>query len=419
MKRLLLVLLLAGCPKGGGDPGSVGPQGPKGDKGDPGPQGIQGIPGMPGMQGVAGMQGPPGQVLIVDGGVVTGPQGPRGVSVLLTDAGACVIVSYEDGGAPYAICQGAPGQQGMPGLKGDPGVQGQPGMQGTQGMPGVQGMAGPMGLQGPSGPPGPSGPALYLDGGALPVASSDGYAFAGYTAAVYDGNLGGPIGANAKCAAEFVGSHLCTDREFMWAGVSSAPASPDAGFWMDDSRFSSQSAPNFFPRDRDYSGCQEWVSNVGAGNFWHFWQQTGISMVDGYNVCNVPRQLACCRSPHAGWFRGYTTALYDGNLGGPIGANQKCSAQFPRSHLCTDREFMWAGTSVSSGAAGFWMDDSRFSSQSAPNFFPRDRDYSGCQEWVSNAGAGNFWHYWQPTGISTVDGYNVCNVARQLACCGG
>ena len=63
-----------------------------------------------------------GTVLVLDGGVVTGPRGPQGASLLVLslDAGVqCptggVLVALEDGGSPHAVCDGAQGPIGMTG----------------------------------------------------------------------------------------------------------------------------------------------------------------------------------------------------------------------------------------------------------------------------------------------------------------
>lgn len=66
---------------------------------------------------------------MLDGGVVTGPQGARGASVALTalpPGGACAtggtLVSLEDGGSPQVLCNGAAGATGATGPAGTPGV---------------------------------------------------------------------------------------------------------------------------------------------------------------------------------------------------------------------------------------------------------------------------------------------------------
>jgi hypothetical protein len=391
-----------------------------------------------------------GQVLVIDGGVVTGPQGPQGASVVLNtiDAGTVcamggVRVALEDGGSPKVICNGLVGPQGPAGPTGATGATGAPGPAGAAGATGPAGPAGPAGPtgatgatgatgpagptgstgvtgpQGPQGPPGPPGPALYLDGGALPAANNDGLTFVGFTSALSDGAMGGPIGANAKCAAEYPGAHLCTYREYTWAGSSLTPGT--AGFWLDGSFSSTSSSPNYYPRDRDSSyTCDNWRSNNGPTEYMRYYDAQGVSSGFGYNICNVPRQLACCRSPHRGWFRGYTSVKYDGAMGGPIGANAKCAAEYPGAHLCTYREFTWAGVGTAPGLDGFWLDGSFSSTSSSPNYYPRDRDSSyTCDNWRSNNGPTQYMRYYDAQGVSSGFGYNICNVARQLACCGG
>jgi hypothetical protein len=402
-----------------------------------------------------------GQVLVLDGGVVTGPMGSRGASVLVVnlDAGVpCptggVRVSLEDGGNPAVICNGTPGAQGAMGLQGaqgpqgvaggvgpqgpvgatgatgpagavgPAGSQGVPGAQGPAGVAGVAGPAGPAGAtgaQGLTGPQGPSGPALLLDGGALPSPSSQGFSFAGYTANLYDGNLGGITGAHAKCDLEFSGAHLCTYREFMW---SAPPTSPSAvGAWLDNDAYSSSSNPNLWPRDRSSSACTNWTSNSNPStnySAYSFMQPTGYWSPSAYDVCQVARQLACCRS-NTRWFRGYTSAKYDGNLGGILGAHAKCNAEFTRSHLCTYRELMWSGSGLAPAATGAWLDNDAYSSSSNPNLWPRDRSSSACTNWTSNSNPStnySAYSYLLPTGYWSPSAYDVCQVPRQLACCG-
>jgi hypothetical protein len=346
--------------------------------------------------------------------------------VLLRDAGACVIVSYEDGGSPYSICQGPQGAQGpmgAPGMNGGQGPMGQQGAQGPMGTPGmagapgVAGMTGATGPMGPAGPQGPPGPALLLDGGSVPATAEEGIVFAGFTSATYDGNLGGPIGANAKCAAEFAGSHLCTEREYQWAGGGSAPAST-SGFWLDNSWYSS--SYNLFARDRQTTyTCDNWRSNANPGSSMYYYDNQGVSSAITNTNCAVARALGCCRSPQSGWFRGFTPTAYDGNLGGPIGANAKCSAAFPRSHLCTEREYQWAGAGVTPpGTSGFWLDNSWYSS--SYNLFVRDRQTTyTCDNWRSNANPGSSMYFYDSQGVSSAITNTNCAVARALACCGG
>jgi hypothetical protein len=103
-----------------------------------------------------------------------------------------------------------------------------------------------------------------------------------------------------------------------------------------------------------------------------------------------------------------------------MGANAKCAQQYPGAHLCTAREFQWAGVGVSPGPAGFWIDTPWSSTSSQPNSFPRDRDSAlTCNNWRSSDGPGEWSRYFDVQGVSSSAMYNVCHIARQLACCGG
>lgn len=256
------------------------------------------------------------------------------------------------------------------------------------------------------------GPALLLDGGAIPLSASDGYVFAGYTVATFTGDLGGPIGSNAKCAAEFPGSHLCSDREFKWAGVGVIPGA--AGFWIGRTVFPTGSTPSPQPRDVIGATCDNWRSAATDINA-NFHDVMGID-TSVYGGCATQRQLACCRSGHSTWFRGFTSMTYTGNLGGPLGSNQKCAAEYPGSHLCSDREFKWAGVGVTPGVNGFWAGRTVDSSASTPTPQPRDLIFATCDNWRSAATDING-AYHARNGTEASD-YGGCAITRQLACCG-
>jgi hypothetical protein len=71
-------------------------------------------------------------------------------------------------------------------------------------------------------------------------------------------------------------------------------------------------------------------------------------------------------------------------------------------------------------ASGAFIDYSAYPSSSSPNVLPRDR-YGGysCNEWRSSDGPSNYAVYLDPNALLTSAGYNICNVARPLSCCGG
>ena len=153
-----------------------------------------------------------------------GPQGAPGVTASLLPAMSAqcvtggVLLTFADGGTS-AVCNGAQGPQGAQGTQGLQGLQGPPGVQGLTGAQGPAGSTGPQGIQGPPGPP---GAVLYLDGGA-PFVAPGRVQFAGFTSALFNGNLGGITGANAKCSTEFAGSFLCTYDDFSSAETSASP----------------------------------------------------------------------------------------------------------------------------------------------------------------------------------------------------
>jgi hypothetical protein len=364
-----------------------------------------------------------GQVLVLDGGVVTGPQGPRGASVTVSVADAgCVRIALDDGGSPQLVCNGAQGAVGPQGLAGPSGASGAAGAAGAAGAMGPAGAAGPSGATGPQGPQGPPGAVYFLDGG-LPSTGylgdgSDGLAFAGFTSATSDGNLGGVNGANAKCDAEFAGSHFCNDREFNLIGTSASI--PVTGVWADQGLYPSSSSPSATVRDRYYNGadCSFWTTNATGYTGLQI-DVTSRPIANTTTPCTLVRPLACCRAPTR-WFRGFTVATYTGALGGVAGANQKCNAEFPRSHFCNDREFGLAGVGVTIPAAGVWADQGLYPSSSSPSATVRDRYYNGadCSYWTT-AAVGYTGLVITSTGRPTANTTTVCTGTHPLTCCGG
>ena len=318
---LIATLLLAACSRGERGPegpqGPIGPQGPQGLQGERGAEGMQGPQGPQGAQGAMGaqgLQGPAGMVLVIDGGVVTGPPGASVAVTPIAPGGAVCptggvrVTQLHDGGLPN-LCNGAQGPQGDVGPQGAQGQSGPQGMQGLQGVPGpagppgdagpqgpagpqgLQGAAGPQGAPGPQGPPGPPGPqgqVLYLDGGV--VLSMGTVRFAGYTPLLYNGNLGGFPGANAKCDVAFPGSHFCTLSDFSRSEPDVNP--PAGGAWVDQNREASGTR----------YGSSNCVSSAAQGSW-----TNGASSVNGPflspagyfwngSACDVQRPLACCEN---------------------------------------------------------------------------------------------------------------------------
>jgi collagen triple helix repeat protein len=148
------------------------------------------VPGVPGPQGEKGDKGDPGNSIV-------GPPGPAG---------------------PQGIA-GLPGAPGAKGDKGDVGPQGPAGPQGPTGSMGPQGPDGPQGATGATGPQGPAGvitkDALCAVYNSEHVRVGDAPPFCPPQQKVvflssqsYNGNLGGLVGADAKCQALAVSAGL-------------------------------------------------------------------------------------------------------------------------------------------------------------------------------------------------------------------
>ncbi|MFZ5442906.1 MAG: hypothetical protein ACOZQL_23070 [Myxococcota bacterium] len=447
-----------------GTAGATGPQGPAG------PQGVQGPPGMVLVVDGGTVVGPPGFSVLVtpvtaggmpcptggvritqlsDGGIThlchgetgaTGPQGPAGpqgptgaqgpmgpqgalggsVSATTLPPGSpqCLtgglLLSFPDAGTA-ALCNGVQGAQGATGATGPQGPAGPTGAQGATGPSGPQGPAGPtgatgatgaqgpagpqgaLGPQGPAGPAGPPGAVLYLDGGVV-LANPDAVQFVGFTVATYTGNLGGIVGANQKCRAEFPGSFLCTSSDY-YRGEPDVGA-PGQGAWIDYERSAAGS--------RDSSACNAtgaWTNGTSSDWAYAVTSTGGLASPN----CNNLRALSCCRQTRAPRvFRGYTTATYNGNLGGIVGANQKCRAEFPGSYLCTVSDFYLAEPEFGAPGAGAWLDYERTGAGV--------RDSSACNQngaWTNPTSSDWAYTVTATGGLASPN----CSLVMSLACC--
>ena len=420
--------------------------------------GSNGSTGAEGPAGPQGVQGPAGEVRVLDGGIVVGPAGasvlvtpvtiggttcptggvritqlsdggisnvcngetgPAGPAItgtaLAVGSASCtnggVRLNFADGGT-LAVCNGAAGSTGAMGPQGPTGLAGPQGPQGNVGPGGVagpQGNAGPQGSPGPAGPTGsigPAGPAgspgavLYLDGGIV-IANGEWVAFAGFTQATYTGDLGGIAGANQKCSAEFSRSFLCTVSEFHRG--ESAIGAPGTGAWADYERDENGA--------RSVSGC--YANSLGAWSLGTNGDYAPLILPNGNRTdsnCNVTHALACCRNAPKSIFRGFTQATSNGNLGGIAGANQKCSAEFSNSFLCTVSDVHKGEPAVGAPGNGAWADYERDTNGA--------RSVSGC--YANSLGAwslgtnGDYAPNILPNGNRTDSN---CDVVHSLACC--
>lgn len=238
---------------------------------------------------------------------------------------------------------------------------------------------------------GPPGPALYLDGGVVSLGARW-VRINGFTTAVYNGNLGGIVGANQKCEAEYPGSTFCSLSDFRTAEPDTSNAPPTGSAWID--------GPRDAEEERAGTGCSTWTSASNSTTAGY------VDTAGSYNAsyCNVARPLTCCTIPLKRTFRGITAFTSNGNLGGVMGANSRCRAEFPGSFFCTLTDFKAAEVRTPPGG-GPWVDG------------PRDendrRAGTGCSTWTSASGSTTA-GYLEPTG-----GYaaSYCSVARPIACC--
>jgi hypothetical protein len=307
---------------------------------------------MMGAQGATGVQGPPGPqgaVLVLDGGVVTGPPGasvltsPLPVGDSVCAFGGVMVTQLSDGGVTR-VCngeRGAIGPMGPTGPAGAAGVAGPAGPQGVMGSVGPMGPAGPAGAMGPTGPAGVAGPAgatgpagpagvagpagatgatgatgpagpagvsgpagatgpagpagavLLLDGGVVVTAIGTGApTFAGITTFTTTGAPVGPAGQqgrlsmNAYCNAEFPGSHICND--FEWAESTPFDPVPASGAWLEFSNTDNSRSGT--------GGCNGWTAGTSVGGYSRVvaTQTGGTASNPATPTCGSVLPIACC-----------------------------------------------------------------------------------------------------------------------------
>jgi hypothetical protein len=297
------------------------------------------------------------------------------------------------------------------------------GPMGPMGAAGMNGAAGAMGATGPAGPqgvPGSQGPG----GGVFGEAASQ---FAGFTTATFAGNGSGREAMHARCAAAFTGAHLCHMSEYYLSNSATVP--PASGAWIDSSGFISAASSTGslvngagdvrLGRIIGASGlnCTSWTA---SGSLGYMLTVSGVSQ----QSCTTPRPLACCSTPYAEHFRGFTTqTVSGGRSGGRAEMHQLCGAQFPGSHLCWTAEYARATPTVTPPASGAWIDSSAHLHTSGSLY---DTNYletaelgrytSGnslnCTAWTE--ASPQLGYALTPDGLSQVQ----CATARPLACCG-
>jgi hypothetical protein len=116
--------------------------------------------------------------------------------------------------------------------------------------------------------------------------------FAGFTGAVYNGNIGGRTAAHAICAVELPGAHMCHAAEYV-RSVSS-DAVPPEGAWLDPSATSTSvstvSGAPAFGRYVSANACTHWTQgSAGSGTY----IDVGGQIYTG-GTCTATRHIACC-----------------------------------------------------------------------------------------------------------------------------
>lgn len=267
------------------------------------------------------------------GNVIEGPQGPAGPEGAVGPIGP----AGPEGPMGPAGATGSAGPQGPKGEKGDAGVAG---AQGPAGATGPQGVAGPIGPQGVPGPQGPAGTnplaGLSCPAGQVVRAMKLGPPIEVYcepptwaaktvflTDSIYDGNLGGLSGADAKCQAEATAkgipgifkawlSDSTTSAEsrlsHSWFPYQRADGQKLANNWADlvDGTLAAPLWPGSYTVSHwawtgsTSSGmpttggnCSNWTGYTGTG-----WQgdmlKTGTGWTDdSSDSCQVPARLVC------------------------------------------------------------------------------------------------------------------------------
>jgi hypothetical protein len=90
----------------------------------------------------------------------------------------------------------------------------------------------------------------------------------------------------------------------------------------------------------------------------------------------------------------FTTATYNGNLGGLSGANAKCQSEFSGSYFCQTEDYLRSGeTSTTEG----WVHND--------GGYPT---YANCGGWSSSSSVHR--------GLTNIS-YDDCNISYKLACC--
>jgi hypothetical protein len=242
-------------------------------------------------------------------------------------------------------------------------------------------------------------------------------AFAGFTVAIYAGDLGGRPAAHAACAAELPGAHLCHASEYLLSN--SATPVPASGAWLDASATPTDSlaieGSHTFGR---YTGASCLSFTSTSTSYAGTYLQTNGEVTWGGSACQTARPLACCNGAPKIVFAGFTAATITGSAGGRPAVHAMCSAEFPGAHLCHAAEYLRSNSATTIPAGGAWLDASvdeaeGLTIEAAPSY----GRYTGasCLSFTS-ASTSYAGTYLQTNGEVTWGG-SACQTARPVACC--
>ena len=278
---------------------------------------------------------------------------------------------------------------------------------------------GAAGLQGPAGPPGLACWDLDGDGMADPGEDVNGD---GRTSAV-DCHGGGGVGVDPLAGLNCAVGDFVARTAGGWTCDGHA-ADPDA-------HHSSVSAgldilPNSVTLPGDTT-LETGALRLGPQN------DQVLSAAALANLTGGPGMNADHLHAHAGQvaagprFLGTTQARFTGNLGGPFGANQKCSAEFPESHMCAYCEAILGFRNTATAEAA-WIDAPANGNPSGSVGATVDTAICGgdgeaggrlwtgalaCAFWESPEAAGRG----PSLATSGVLKVQACNVEQAIACC--
>lgn len=112
--------------------------------------------------------------------------------------------------------------------------------------------------------------------------------FAGFTAATFNGDLGGYPGANQKCQAEFAGSYFCTIPDYDGANTTALPGA--SGAWIDSARAPSGARNN---NSCSATGNTAWTLGTTASSGVNL---NAVGSFYASTTCSFLKPLACCQS---------------------------------------------------------------------------------------------------------------------------